>query len=117
MNKKKEQVKLEDHCYKFEEMKDQMVQSLFNIEKVLKEQKVLMKIVKEGIEKFEEKEKQPYEEFLKDTESQNKQLEEQKEILSKRIGFLSAVLERCKDNAANAELVSLLAEALGMFKK
>ena len=91
--------------------------TLTNINRVLKQQRRLMTMVEEAIKDDEDKEKQPFEEFIKDTEEQNKKLEEQKEILATRIGFLNAVLAKCKDNAANAELVSLLAEALGMFRE
>ena len=113
----KKEVQINDHWYRFEEMRDQMMQSLTNINRVLKQQRRLMTIVEEAIKDDEDKEKQPFEEFIKDTEEQNKKLEEQKEILARRIGFLNAVLIRCKDNSDNAELVSLLAEALGMFRE
>lgn len=116
MENKKEQIELQDYCYRIDEMRDQMLQSLMNIEKILTQQNRLMDFVKEGIKNDTDEEKQSYEEFLKETETQNQKLEEQKTILSKRIGILALILEKCKDNKENAELISLLCEALGIFQ-
>ena len=59
----KKEVQINDHCYRFEEMRDQMMQSLTNINRVLKQQRRLMTIVEEAIKDDEDKEKQPFEEF------------------------------------------------------
>ena len=98
-----------DYCYRYEEMLDSMKDAKENSDKVIAQQQVLIDIVSKS-DKAEE-----FKSFIKDIEKSITLQNEQSAKLQMKIELLTALLAKCKDNAANAEIVSMLSMILGVF--
>ena len=98
-----------DYCYRYEEMLDSMKDAKENSDKVIAQQQVLIDIVSKS-DKAEE-----FKNFIKDIEQSITLQNEQSTKLQMKIELLTALLAKCKDNAVNAETVSMLSMILGVF--
>lgn len=112
----KTEVEIENYTYRFEEMIEALEQSINNIDVVAKQQSQLAEIVSAATHDYEEKEKKPFDDFIEGMENQNKNLKEQKETLIAKKELIKQVVERCKNDEEHAKTVSILVEALGIFK-
>lgn len=104
----KEQV---DGILRLEEMSESMKQSIDNANKVYDEQQVLIEVVKSS---------DKADKFQKLTETLSKQcndLKSQVDTLTFRAGLLDEIVEKCKDNESNKDLVNKVLKALGVFEK
>lgn len=102
-------IEIKDILYRIEEMKDAMNNSIENINNVVSQQLTLTDIINSSDKKEE------FENFIKDMEKQNEQLNVQKNVLIIRKELLSQVIERCKNDIEQSKTVSILAKAIGMF--
>ena len=104
------QIEIQDVTYRFEEMLDSMEASLKNLVGVQAQQNDLVAIVKanDPDKKFES--------FIKEMDSQAKNLEEQRIKLIIKKEILKQVVEAVKANEVVARNISMLCKALGIFE-
>lgn len=108
--KEQQKIELEDKTYRLEEMSEAMKSSLANAEKVMQEQNALIEIV------LESNKAKDFRDFVKDVEQQLDNMKSQQSTLTLRVGLLDKVIEACKADEKNAQLVTMLVEALGVFQ-
>ena len=113
----KNEMTIEDYCYRYEEMKDSMEQSIFNINKVIDHQTDLINIVKNAIVDYEEDKKKEFETFVEGLKEQNENYQNQIGLLNVRIQLLTQILDECKQNPDAAKLISMLSVVLGLFEQ
>lgn len=104
------QIELEDKTYRLEEMVEAMTKSLDNIDTVTKEQSMLIDVILKSDKAAD------FREFIKNLEQQCDSLKSQKATLSIRRDMLKQVVDACKENEANAKLVTMLVDALAIFQ-
>lgn len=112
----KNEMTIEDYCYRYEEMKDSMEQSVFNINKVIDHQTDLINIVENAIVDYEEDKKKEFETFVEGLKEQNENYQNQIGLLNVRIQLLTQILDECKQNPDAAKLISMLSVVLGLFE-
>ena len=107
-------VSIVDYTYKFEELVDQMEESVTNAEKVINEQLELIKIVKKADEK---------EMFKQFTEQLQLSIDDQLTKVNdckKRILLVKQIIEMCKNKETKdlaVKICCLLLEGLGLEKR
>lgn len=111
----KQEVEIEDICYRFEEMIDGMDASLKNIGQVIKQQRGLVDIISTAIHDYDEEEKKPYDELCKSTEEQTRNLVDQANTLLYKKSLIEEVVKRCKEDSEHSKTISILAKGLGLF--
>lgn len=119
-NKNKTAVEIEDYCYRIVEMRDSIVDTISNIENTIAKQDRLVEIVKKALEKnvieIDEKEKEYFVKFCDDVEKSCQDYKQQISTLIIKRNLLNELLKRCDKNSENAQLISILCEAFGIFK-
>lgn len=101
------------NLFRLEEMQEAMELSIENAKKVLHEQEELKTLV----ENNQEQSSVDFTSFLKDTETQIKQMNEQIDVLQKRQELLKKTIEEMKNNKAYEKIGENLLNALGVFKQ
>ena len=101
------------NLFRLEEMQEAMELSISNAKKVLHEQEELKTLV----ENNQEQSSVDFTSFLKDTETQIKQMNEQIDVLQKRQELLKETIEEMKNNKAYEKIGENLLNALGVFKQ
>ena len=101
------------NLFRLEEMQEAMELSIANAKKVLHEQEELKTLV----ENNQEQSSVDFTSFLKDTETQIKQMNEQIAILQQRQELLKETIEEMKNNKAYEKIGENLLGALGVFKQ
>ena len=101
------------NLFRLEEMQEAMELSIANAKKVLHEQEELKTLV----ENNQEQSSVDFTSFLKDTETQIKQMNEQIDVLQKRQELLKKTIEEMKNNKAYENIGENLLNALGVFKQ
>lgn len=101
------------NLFRLEEMQEAMELSIANAKKVLHEQEELKTLV----ENNQEQSSVDFTNFLKDTETQIKQMNEQIDVLQKRQELLKETIEEMKNNKAYEKIGENLLNALGVFKQ
>lgn len=101
------------NLFRLEEMQEAMELSIANAKKVLHEQEELKTLV----ENNQEQSSVDFTNFLKDTETQIKQMNEQIDVLQKRQELLKKTIEEMKNNKAYEKIGENLLNALGVFKQ
>lgn len=101
------------NLFRLEEMQEAMELSIANAKKVLHEQEELKTLV----ENNQEQSSVDFTSFLKDTETQIKQMNEQIDVLQKRQELLKKTIEEMKNNKAYEKIGENLLNALGVFKQ
>ena len=119
-NKNKTAVEIEDYCYRIVEMRDSIVDTISNIEDTIAKQDRLVEIVKKALEQnvieIDEKEKKYFTSFCEDIEKSCQDYKQQIDKLIIKRNLLNELLKRCDNNSENAQLISILCEAFGIFK-
>ena len=119
-NKNKTAVEIEDYCYRIVEMRDSIVDTISNIEDTIAKQDRLVEIVKKALEQnvieIDEKEKKYFTSFCEDVEKSCQDYKQQIDKLIIKRNLLNELLKRCDNNSENAQLISILCEAFGIFK-
>ena len=119
-NKNKTAVEIEDYCYRIVEMRDSIVDTISNIEDTITKQDRLVEIVKKALEQnvieIDEKEKKYFTSFCEDIEKSCQDYKQQIDKLIIKRNLLNELLKRCDNNSENAQLISILCEAFGIFK-
>lgn len=119
-NKNKTAVEIEDYCYRIVEMRDSIVDTISNIENTIAKQDRLVEIVKKALEKnvieIDEKEKEYFVKFCDDIEKSCQDYKQQISTLIIKRNLLNELLKRCDKDSENAQLISILCEAFGIFK-
>lgn len=119
-NKNKTAVEIEDYCYRIVEMRDSIVDTISNIEDTIAKQDRLVEIVKKALEQnvieIDEKEKEYFVKFCEDIEKSCQDYKQQIDKLIIKRNLLNELLKRCDNNSENAQLISILCEAFGIFK-
>ena len=119
-NKNKKAVEIEDYCYRIVEMRDSIVDTISNIEDTIAKQDRLVEIVKKALEQnvieIDEKEKKYFTSFCEDVEKSCQDYKQQIDKLIIKRNLLNELLKRCDNNSENAQLISILCEAFGIFK-
>ena len=119
-NKNKTAVEIEDYCYRIVEMRDSIVDTISNIEDTIAKQDRLVEIVKKALEQnvieIDEKEKEYFVKFCADIEQSCQDYKQQIDKLIIKRNLLNELLKRCDNNSENAQLISILCEAFGIFK-
>lgn len=119
-NKNKTAIEIEDYCYRIVEMRDSIVDTISNIENTIAKQDRLVEIVKKALEQnileIDEKEKEYFTLFCKDVEKSCQDYKQQVDTLIIKRNLLNELLKRCDKNSENAQLISILCEAFGIFK-
>lgn len=111
----KQEVVIEDICYRFEEMVDGMEASMTNISQIISQQKKLVDIISTATDDYDEEEKKPFDELCKSTETQVKNLETQMSTLAVKKSLIEEVIKRCKEDSEHSKTISILAKGLGLF--
>lgn len=106
-----QQIEIEDLTYRLEEMSEAMDVSIANANKVAKEQALLIEVIKasDKADKFED--------FVESCEKQIESLKAQATALAMRNALLKQVVAKCKADENISKAVSMLLEALGVFKQ
>ena len=119
-DKNKTAVEIEDYCYRIVEMRDSIVDTISNIEDTIAKQDRLVEIVKKALEQnvieIDEKEKKYFTSFCEDIEKSCQDYKQQIDKLIIKRNLLNELLKRCDNNSENAQLISILCEAFGIFK-
>ena len=119
-NKNKTAVEIEDYCYRIVEMRDSIVDTISNVEDTIAKQDRLVEIVKKALEQnvieIDKKEKKYFTSFCEDIEKSCQDYKQQIDKLIIKRNLLNELLKRCDNNAENAQLISILCEAFGIFK-
>ena len=104
-------IEIEDLTYRLEEMSEAMDMSIANANKVAKEQALLIEVIKasDKADKFKD--------FVESCEKQIDSLKTQATALAMRNSILKQVVAKCKENKNISKAISMLLEALGVFKQ
>lgn len=112
----KNEVEIEDILYRIEEMQEGIDFSITNITKIISQQKRLIDMISTAIHDDDEEERKPYEEFCNSTEEEIKNLEDQKSKLIFKKSLIEEVIKRCREDSEQSKTISILSEAIGLFK-
>lgn len=106
-----QQIEIEDLTYRLEEMSEAMDMSIANANNVAKEQMLLVEVIKasDKADKFKD--------FIESCEKQIESLKAQATALAMRTALLKQVVTKCKADENISKAVSMLLEALGVFKQ
>lgn len=104
-------MKTEEKLVRLEEMKDSFEQTLANIEKVTKQQEMLIDVI-ESSDKCEE-----FKDFCKELKQQVENLNTQKTTLLHRKDLLESVLVECKEAEISRVLTKKLLDLFGIFEE
>lgn len=119
-NKNKTAVEIEDYCYRIVEMRDSIIDTISNVESTIAKQDRLVEIIKKALEQnvieIDEKEKKYFVSFCEDIEKSCQDYKQQVDKLIVKRNLLNELLKRCDKNSENAQLISILCEAFGIFK-
>ena len=105
-----EDYEVKDYTYRLVELRDEMLSSIENAKKVNGQSALLNDI----IEASDHKEEMQF--FLDSSREQIENTEKQIESLNKRVALLDDAIAKLKDNAEGVELLSIVFDALGIFR-
>ena len=108
--KTEKETTIEDITYRFEELKESFEESLNNLSEVICQQEKLIRIVADN-----DKDKE-FKEFIEESNQQLSNLREQKEKLLYKKELISQVIDTCHTDTNCSKVISILAEAIGLFK-
>ena len=101
----------ESKIYRLEEMLDSMKNAFDNAKKVREQQEHLLKLVKTHDKQNE------FKEFVDESNAQLENLSKQISTLETRIEFISNVVDKCKVDEQNSQIVNDLLAGLGVFEE
>lgn len=107
----KKETKKTSYVYRFIEMRDEMEKTATTIEKaIVQNSSIQLKLIEKGLDK-----EQDFKLILENLKAANKNYNEQLDGLRRRINIGNKFLELV--NESNDEIITLLMDFLGVFKK
>lgn len=107
--KEEEKTTIENYIYKLNELHAGMEEGINNVQKILKQQQLLISII------LKSKEADEFKDFVKQNEEQIENLKNQIKVISERKKVLEEVLDYCETSHFK-EVINKLLFALGIFQ-